>query len=80
MRYRHNEAHGKRGKGRKNHPEITVITPVMRYTALSRPQALSAREEPIATMNVTYVVERGSRRDVAREISRAATVNPRKRE
>ena len=61
-------------KAVKNHPEITVITPVMRYTALSRPQALSAREEPIATMNVTYVVERGSRRDVAREISRAATV------
>lgn len=63
-----------RPKAVKNHPEITVITPVMRYHGAVRPQALSAREEPIATMNVTYVVERGSRRDVAREISRAATV------
>ena len=58
----------------KNQPEITVITPVMRYTALSLPQALSAREEPMATMKVTYVVERGSLSEVAREIRRAATV------
>jgi hypothetical protein len=37
----------------KNQPEITVITPVIRYTALSLPQARSAREEPIATIKVT---------------------------
>ncbi|MBA7521289.1 hypothetical protein ES705_13394 [subsurface metagenome] len=48
----------------KNHPLITVITPVMRFTALSLPQALSAKEVPMITMKVTYVVERGSLRDV----------------
>ena len=37
----------------RSQPPITVSTPVMRYTALSRPQARSAREEPIATMKVT---------------------------
>ena len=36
-----------------NQPKITVITPVILYTALSLPHALSAKDEPIATMNVT---------------------------
>ena len=36
-----------------NQPPITDITPVRRPTALSRPQARSAREDPIATMKVT---------------------------
>ena len=36
-----------------NHPPITVITPVMRYTAVSRPQARSAKEEPMAIINAT---------------------------
>ena len=40
-----------------NHPPITDYTPVMRYTALSRPQARSANEVPIATMKATYVVD-----------------------
>ena len=36
-----------------NHPATTVMTPEMRYTALSRPQALSASDDPIATMKQT---------------------------
>ena len=36
-----------------NHPATTVMTPDMRYTALSRPQARSASDEPIATMKLT---------------------------
>ena len=36
-----------------NQPAMTVITPVILYTALSRPHARSASEVPIATMNVT---------------------------
>ena len=36
-----------------NHPPITDITPVTRNTALSRLHARSAKELPIATMNVT---------------------------
>ena len=32
----------------------------MRYTALSRPQARSANEVPIATMKATYVVDKGN--------------------
>ena len=36
-----------------NHPATTVITPEMRYTALSRPHARSASDEPIATMKQT---------------------------
>jgi hypothetical protein len=43
-----------------NHPKITWITQLTRSTALSRPQALSANAAPIPTINVTYVVERGS--------------------
>ncbi len=43
-----------------NQPVMTVITPVMRYTALSRPHARSASDEPMATMNTTYVVDKGS--------------------
>src|SRR5574344_800695 len=46
----------------RNQPPITDKTPVMRNTALSRPQARSASEEPIATINVTYVVDKGSLR------------------
>ena len=36
-----------------NHPEMTAITPVMRYTALSRPHERSASDEPMATMKTT---------------------------
>ena len=36
-----------------NQPPITLTTPVMRNTAVSRFQALSARLEPMATMKVT---------------------------
>ncbi len=36
-----------------NHPATTVITPEMRYTALSRPHARSASDDPIATMKQT---------------------------
>ena len=56
-----------------NHPPMTDSTPVILNTALSLLQALSARDVPIATMNVTYVVERGSLRDVPRAIRREAT-------
>ena len=59
----------------RNHPLITVNTPEMRYTALSRPQALSASDEPIATINVTYVVDNGSLSEVPSEISKAETVS-----
>ena len=44
----------------RNHPAITFSTPATRYTALSEPQARSASEVPIATINVTYVVDKGS--------------------
>ena len=37
----------------RNQPEMTVSTPEMRYTALSRSQAPSAKDDPIATMKVT---------------------------
>ncbi len=37
----------------KNHPPITVTTPDTLNTALSLPQAPSARDVPMATMNVT---------------------------
>ena len=43
-----------------NQPPITLITPVTLNTALSRLQALSAKDEPIATINVTYVVDNGN--------------------
>ena len=56
----------------KNHPAITVITPEILYTALSRSQAPSANEDPIATMKVTYVVDKGSFSEVADEIKTAA--------
>ena len=36
-----------------NQPPMTDKTPVTRNTALSLPHALSAKLEPIATMNVT---------------------------
>src|SRR5690606_23759543 len=58
----------------KNQPEITVNTPVIRYTALSRPHAPSANELAIATINVTYVVERGSLNEVPIVISILATI------
>ena len=35
-----------------NHPRITRTTPDTRYTALSKPQARSASEVPMATMKV----------------------------
>ncbi len=57
----------------KNHPPITLSTPATRYTALSAPHARSAREVPIATINVTYVVDNGNLRPVAIEISTLAT-------
>ena len=37
----------------RNQPPITFTTPATRYTALSLPHALSAREVPIATIKVT---------------------------
>ena len=37
----------------RNQPIITTMTPVTRYTALSRPHARSASDEPIDTMNTT---------------------------
>ena len=55
------------------HPPITDITPVMRNTALSLLQALSARDEPIATMKVTYVVDRGSFIEVPSATSKPAS-------
>ena len=57
-----------------NQPIITVITPVIRYTALSRPHARSASDEPIATIKQTYVVESGNLSDVAIAISSEAVV------
>ena len=36
-----------------NQPPTTESTPVIRNTALSRPQARSANDVPIATINVT---------------------------
>ena len=36
-----------------NQPPITFNTPATLYTALSRPQARSAKDVPIATINVT---------------------------
>ncbi len=57
-----------------NQPPITEMTPVMRNTALSRPQALSASDVPIATMNVTNVVESGSFIDVPQAISIPAII------
>src|SRR6056300_209349 len=57
----------------KNQPPITFTTPATRYTALSLPHALSANEVPMATMKVTYVVERGSFMLVAIEIKIPAT-------
>ena len=56
-----------------NHPPMTVRTPVTRKTALSRPQARSARDAPIATMNVTYVVLSGSLREVPRAMRSGPT-------
>ena len=55
-----------------NQPPMTVSTPVMRNTALSRLQARSASEDPIATMKVTNVVESGSFRLVPRAMSSEA--------
>ena len=55
-----------------NQPPITVSTPVMRNTALSRVQALSAKLVPMATMKVTKVVERGSFSDVPKAMSNDA--------
>jgi hypothetical protein len=47
-------------KAVRNQPVITLTTPFTLYTALSLPQALSANAAHIATIKVTYVVERGS--------------------
>ena len=58
----------------KNQPPITLRTPATLYTALSAPQARSAKELPIATINVTYVVDKGSLYEVAIEIKTAATI------
>lgn len=56
----------------RNHPPITEITPVILNTALSRLQARSEREVPIATMKVTKVVERGSFMEVPSAMSAPA--------
>ncbi|GFI67544.1 hypothetical protein IMSAG192_01076 [Muribaculaceae bacterium] len=57
-----------------NHPPITDITPVMRNTALSRLHARSDSDVPMATMNVTKVVERGSFMEVPAAISIPASM------
>src|SRR6056297_2053407 len=57
----------------RNHPPTIVNTPVILYTALSLPQAPSLKDVPIATINVTYVVDRGSLNEVAIEIRILAT-------
>ena len=56
-----------------NQPPMTVSTPVMRNTALSRLQARSANEVPMATIKVTKVVERGNLSEVPRAMSNEAT-------
>ena len=56
-----------------NQPPITVSTPVMRNTALSRPQARSDNDEPMATIKVTNVVERGSLSEVPKAMSKEDT-------
>ena len=58
----------------KNQPPITFKTPATLYTALSLPQALSAKEVPIATIKVTYVVDNGNFIDVAIDIKIPATI------
>ena len=40
-------------KAVRNQPLITVKTPEIRYTAVSRSQAPSANDDPIATIKVT---------------------------
>ena len=45
----------------------------MRNTALSRPQARSANDEPMATIKVTNVVERGSLSEVPKAMSKEDT-------
>ena len=55
-----------------NHPPITEITPVTRNTALSRPHARSANDEPMPTINATYVVDNGSFREVPTTINKPA--------
>ncbi len=55
-----------------NHPPITETTPVTRNTALSRLQARSASEVPIATIKVTKVVDSGSFMDVPKAMSMLA--------
>ena len=57
-----------------NQPPITEITPVTRNTALSRPQALSDNDVPMATMKVTKVVDKGSFSDVPMAINIAASI------
>ena len=42
------------------HEPSTFKTPATRYTALSLPQALSPKDVPMATINVTYVVDNGN--------------------
>ena len=49
----HRQGDQEAADGVMNHPATTVMTPEMRYTALSRPQALSASDDPIATMKQT---------------------------
>ena len=61
-------------KAVRNQPPITDVTPATLYTALSLPHAPSAKDVPIATMNVTYVVDKGSFSDVANDIRILATV------
>jgi hypothetical protein len=57
-----------------NHHQIIVKTPVTRYTAVSRHHTQSASAVPIATIKVTYVVDKGSFIDVANAIKILATV------
>ena len=57
-----------------NHPPITEMTPVIRNTALSRLQALSESDVPIATIKVTNVVDNGNFNDVPRAMSIPASI------
>ena len=53
IRYATNAAAKKAVIAVKNQPPTTLITPATLYTALSLPQALSAKEVPMATIKVT---------------------------
>ena len=63
-------------KAVKNHPPKTVKTPLILYTALSLPQALSANDVAIATEKVTKVVDNGNLSEVAKGADIVITMLP----